>query len=71
MLTITVSTRSSGSVILDERRVCLTPDMMIILITVKDEGLAKQRNQHTLVEQELIVAFQNVYLDVIPPKKML
>jgi len=71
VFTVPVSTTSSESAfslagrILDERRACLTPDMVRTLMMVKDMELAKRRAQHTPVNEELTAAFQNCYLDEV------
>lgn len=69
VFTVPVSTTSSESAfslagrIFEERRACLTPDMVSTLMTVKDMVLAKHRAQHTPMNPELTAAFQNIYLD--------
>ena len=75
VLTVPVSSTSSESAfslagrILEERRACLTPDMVETLMVVKDGELAKERLQHNPVDVELIASFQSIYLDEIPPEE--
>jgi hypothetical protein len=72
VFTVPVSTTSSESAfslagrILEERRACLTPDMVSTLMCVKDNELAKLRAQHAPVNQELCEAFQSCYMDEVP-----
>jgi hypothetical protein len=69
VLSVPVSTVSSESAfslagrILDERRTSLTPDMVRMLMTVKDGELAKRRAQHTTCNEELVAAFEHVGID--------
>jgi hypothetical protein len=70
VFTVPVSSTSSEAAfslagrILEERRACLTPDMVKTLMCVKDLELSKLRAQHAPVSEEyLSSAFQNCYLD--------
>ena len=69
ILTIPVSTVSSESAfstagrILEERRTSLTPEMVEVLICLKDWKNASLRMQHTAEEKDLMDQFQNLYMN--------
>jgi len=69
VLTVPVSTISSESAfsltgrIIEERRRCLTSDMVEMLSLVKDWEQADTNTQHTMENVELVEAFENLYLD--------
>jgi hypothetical protein len=50
--------------VLEERRRCLTPEMVEILTCLKDWQMGDDRDQHSLENPELQDAFDNQYLDV-------
>jgi hypothetical protein len=69
VLTVPVSTISSESVfsltsrVLEERRRCLTSEMVETLTCLKDWQMDDDREQHNLENPELQQAFENQYLD--------
>ena len=66
VLSVPVSTVSSESAfslagrIIDDRRTSLTPEMVKVLMSVKDGELARRRAQYTAENAELLAAFQSM-----------
>ena len=69
ILTIPVSTVSLKSAfsttgrIIEERKTSLTPEMVEMLICLKDWKNASLRMQHTAEDRDLMDQFQNLYID--------
>ena len=69
VLSVPVSTVSSESAfslagrIIEDRRTSLAPDMVKILMTMKDGELAKRRAQHTAENRELIASFETLIIE--------
>ena len=69
VLTVPVSTNSSESAfslcgrIIEDRRTCLSSEVVEMLLIVKDWELAEERGQHTVENTELLSHFENLYLD--------
>ncbi|WVZ62230.1 hypothetical protein U9M48_011997 [Paspalum notatum var. saurae] len=72
VISVPVSTISSESAfslcgrIIEERRRCLRPEMVEMLLCIKDWELGDARMQHTVEDKEMEAAFENLYLDVEP-----
>jgi len=59
----TVSSESASSIagrIIDDRRTSLTPEMVKVLMSVKDGELARRRAQHTAEKAELVAASESM-----------
>ena len=69
VLTVPVSTTSSEAAfslcgrIIEERRTCLSSELVEMLLIMKDWELAEERAQHTAENLELETQFKNLYLD--------
>ncbi|KAK2663234.1 hypothetical protein Ddye_001808 [Dipteronia dyeriana] len=69
VLVIPVSTMSSEQVfntsgrIIEPRRSCLSPEMVEVLTCLRDWEHAKKRLQNLTVDKELILNFNNLYID--------
>jgi hypothetical protein len=71
VLTVPASTVSSESTfslagrVLEDRRWCLTPDMVEVLSSIKDWELADLHSQHAVEKytKELEVVFEAMYLE--------
>jgi len=69
VMTVPVSTISSESTfslvgrVIEERRRSLTSDMLEMLSCLKDWELGAARQQHDLENQELLSAFEDLYID--------
>ncbi|KAK3205449.1 hypothetical protein Dsin_019495 [Dipteronia sinensis] len=69
ILVIPVSTVSSEQAfstsgrIIEPRRNCLTPEMVEVLICIRDWGHARKRMQNETVDEQFIQNFSNLYVD--------
>ena len=67
VLVSTISSESAFSLcgrIIEERRRRLSPDMVEMLLCIKDWELGDARLQHTVEDKEMESAYENLYLDV-------
>ena len=63
---VSVSSKSAFSTtgrIIEERRTSLTPEMVEVLICLKDWENASLRMQHTAEDGDLMDQFQKIYID--------
>jgi hypothetical protein len=74
VISVPVSTISSESAfslcgrIIEERRRRLTPEMVEMLLCMKDWELGDARAQHSVLDKELGAAFEELYLDEEQPQ---
>ncbi|KAJ1286326.1 hypothetical protein BS78_03G344600 [Paspalum vaginatum] len=72
IISVPVSTISSESAfslcgrIIEERRRRLSPDMVEMLLCIKDWELGDARMQHNVEDKDMLDAYENLYLDVEP-----